>query len=350
MSLVGYQFTMKWITYRQEFEKKATENSFTQDEIASYLEYGKILFDKKLPIIYDQRHLSLLVGYREEFIRKATNSPSKFYRTFKISKKSGGERFIAEPLPSLKEIQRWILDEILYKCLVSGYAKAYIPKRSIINNAQYHINKVGVLTLDIDNFFPSLRWKKVYNFFFNLGYSESVAMSLSRLCCLNDALPQGAPTSPALSNLLMRTFDKRIVGFVKKREINYTRYADDMAFSGDFEPGMVIKFVKSILSDMDLKINEKKTRFRHQNQRQEVTGITVNRKMQVSKEIRKNLRQSIYYIQKFGIGSHLEKTNDQRANSIRHLLGIANFVLFINPEDEEAQNYKKYLIECLIIE
>jgi len=340
---------MKWTTYSKDFKRIANENFYAEDEITQYLDYAKILFDKKLPIIFDQAHFSLLVGYKLSYILRVTNSPQNFYRTFAIPKKAGGKRIISEPLPSLKEIQHWMLKEILYKCHVTGYAKAYLPNKSIVDNARFHVNKTGVLTIDIENFFPSLRLKKVYGFFNNLGYSKSVSMVLSRLCCLNDSLPQGAPTSPALSNLLMAPIDKRIIGFVKKYNISYTRYADDLTFSGDFEPGMVIKFVKSVLSDYNLKLNENKTKYCLKNQRQEVTGITVNQKMQACKEVRKSLRQSVYYIKKYGLVSHLEKTKDQRANSIRHLLGLSNFILFVNPEDKEVVGYRNYLIQFLDI-
>jgi RNA-directed DNA polymerase len=143
----------------------------------------------------------------------------------------------------------------------------------------------------------------------------------------------------------MNKVDKRIAGFVRKHDLHYTRYADDMTFSGNFIPGTIINFVKLVLSDMNLTINEKKTRSRKPNQRQEITGITVNSKMQVSRELRRQLRQSIYFIKKYGFASHLEKTKNQKANSLKHLMGIANFILFVNPADAETANYKNYLSE-----
>ena len=137
--------------------------------------------------------------------------------------------------------------------------------------------------------------------------------------------------------------DRRIGSFIKKNEIYYTRYADDMTFSGNFEPGMIIKFVNMVLMDVDLKINERKVRVRKPGQRQEVTGVIVNEKIQAPKSIRKKLRQSVYYIEKYGLVSHLEKTENMRANHIHHLLGIANFILFLNPEDKETKHYRAVL-------
>ena len=338
---------IKWTEYSKNFTEHAMQQGFFVKEIDTLLTYAQKLFKRDLPIIYDQEHLALLVGYKYEFLLKASNFPSRFYRTYRIPKKSGGERIINEPLPSLKEIQHWILEEILNKYSVSRYAKAYIRKRSIKDNARFHVNQKIVLTIDVKDFFPSLHIKKVNAFFLKIGYSSPVAAILSNLCCLNGGLPQGAPTSPALSNILMLNIDKRISSFTKKQDIHYTRYADDMTFSGDFEPGMVIKFVRNVLKSMDLLINYKKLRTRRPGQRQEVTGVVVNEKIQAPKELRKKLRQSVYYIEKYGLSSHLEKTENLKANHIYHLLGIANFILFLNPDDQEVINHiatlRKYL-------
>jgi RNA-directed DNA polymerase len=346
MSLAGDFFIMrqdKWTLYSQKFSEQASRGDFSPEEIDSLLNYAKILYERQVPIIYDQEHLGLLVGYKYKFLLKISNKSEKFYRSFKIPKKSGGEREISEPLPSLKEIQRWILDEILYKCSVSRYAKAYIHKRSIRDNARFHLNQKNVLAIDIKDFFPSLHFEKIYGFFVNLGYSVPVATMLSNLCSLNGGLPQGAPTSPALSNILMLKVDKQISGFIKENDIHYTRYADDMTFSGDFNPAKVIRFVRSVLDEEGLRINEKKTRVRNPGQRQEVTGVIVNEKMQASREMRKKLRQAVYYIEKYGLASHLEKTENFRANHIYHLLGISNFILFLNPEDKDVQKYREIL-------
>jgi RNA-directed DNA polymerase len=333
----------KWIDYSSKFNQLALRNGFYPEEIEGLLNYAQQLFKQELPIIYDQEHLALLVGYKYEFLLRISNSPERFYRSFQVPKKSGGKRTINEPLPSLKEIQHWILEEILSRYPVSGYAKAYIRNRSIKDNARFHVDQKLVLTIDIKNFFPSLHIKNVNSFFLKTGYSSPVAFLLSNLCCLDEGLPQGAPTSPALSNILMINVDKRISAFTNQKGIRYTRYADDMTFSGDFEPGMLIKFVRNVLRNRELGINYEKLRVRRQGQRQEVTGVIVNEKIQAPKEMRKKLRQSVYYIEKFGLASHLDKTDNTKANHIYHLLGIANFILFLNPNDQEVKNYIKIL-------
>lgn len=349
MSLPRFLSIMEWETYSHKFQIRASEVGFTKEEITKCLDYAFNLFEKGIPIIYDQKHLSLLVGYNEEYLLRASNLARHFYRTFKIPKKNGGERIISEPLPSLKEIQNWILEEILYKLPVSKFAKAYVPKRSIKENARFHRKQKIVLTIDIMDFFGSIHYGKVFTFFLKLGYSKSVSTMLANLCSLENSLPQGAPTSPALSNLLIPRVDKRISGFTQKHKIRYTRYADDMTFSGDFEPGMMIKFVERVLDDENLKINEKKIRVRKPHQRQEVTGIVVNQKLQAPRELRRKLRQEVYYIEKYGLASHLQKLENQRANYLEHLLGITNHILFVNPNDEEVRQYRDKLREYIII-
>ena len=343
MGSAGSYF-MEWENYAKRFRDIALRNEFANTEIASWLSYAENLFNKKVPIIFEQEHFAHLVGYQYDFILKASNSPENFYRTFTIPKKSGGRRTISEPLPSLKEIQTWILEEILNKQAVSRYAKAYVKNRSIRQNARFHLRQKIVLTIDIEDFFGSLHSKKVYGVFREIGYSIPVSTLLSELCCLNSSLPQGAPTSPALSNILMVDVDKQISDYVVKgKNIRYTRYADDLTFSGDFEPDEVMEFVGSVLASLNLRINEKKLRIRKPGQRQQVTGVIVNEKLQAPKEMRKKLRQSVYYIEKYGLASHLEKTENERANHIYYLLGIANFILFLNPEDQEALNYREIL-------
>lgn len=338
----------KWEKYSRAFSDLAKSFGYSKAEIQGYLAYAQNLVRQRLPIIYDQKHFSMLVGYRLDYLRRISNSQNNFYRSFVIPKKSGGERTISEPLPNLKIIQAWILDEIISKGRVSGYAKAYVKGRSIKDNAFFHINQKVVLTIDIEDFFGSLKYKPVLALFQGMGYSKSVSTLLANLCTLDGSLPQGAPTSPTISNLLMRGFDKRLAGFCKKHNIKFTRYADDMTFSGDFEPGMVVKFVGSLLSLYNLKINHEKIRARRQNQRQQVTGVVVNKKMQVPKNKRRELRQAIYYIRKFGLHSHLERMEHQRANYLRHLLGVANHILFINPSDSETMEYYVFLRDLLL--
>lgn len=334
---------MQWEVYKKAFIRKAKAAGFEEPYINSCLNYAFNLFDQGLPVIYDDNHLSLLVGYELSYLLRASNSQQAFYRNFNIKKKSGKLRKISEPLPSLKEIQRWILDNILEKIVPSRFAKAFIKKRSIKDNARFHRNQKFVLSIDVENFFPSIKFNRVYHLFRSIGYSNSVSTILSNLCTLDDCLPQGAPTSPAISNIVCLRLDGRLSGYALRNKIRYTRYADDITFSGTFNPGRVFNLVRMVLTESGFKINSDKTRLMEQHQRQEVTGIVVNKKLQTTKELRRYLRQNIYYIKKYGLESHLSSTNNKKANYLSHLKGVAGFVYFVNNKDLEAKEAKEYL-------
>ena len=337
---------MDWLKYYRQFRKEAQKAGHDDQYIKRCLAYAKVLHQKNIPIIYDQEHLSRLVGYTVEYLRRASNAPEVFYRRFKIPKRSGGLREIAEPLPSLKEIQRWILDNILYSGEVSRFAKAFIKQRSIRDNARFHRKQQKVLSLDITDFFSSISSARVYVYFEKLGYCRSVATMLTNLCTLDNCLPQGAPTSPALSNVLSLRLDKRIAGFSIKYKLRYTRYADDITLSGTFKEGQVIRFVTKILNDDGLHLNMDKTKLMRPHIQQEVTGIIVNEKMQAPRKIRRNLRQTIYYIEKYGLGSHMEMASISKVNHVNHLRGIANYILFVNPKDSDAKHALQVLATC----
>lgn len=341
---------MEWEEYKSKFYHLASFEGKDQDYIDKCLSYAEKLFVKGLPVIYDQLHLSLLVGYEEAYLIKVSNSQERFYREFEILKKNKIDtRAISEPLPNLKNIQRWILNEILYKLEPSEYSKAFRPGFSIKDNARFHRKQKKLLTVDIKDYFGSIDFQKVFVFFRGLGYSKQVSVMLSNICILNDGLPQGAPTSPMLSNLITKKLDRRIAGFSKKYNIRYTRYADDLTFSGDFKEGYVIEFIKMVLKADGFIINESKTRVRKKNQRQEVTGIVVNEKMQASRSYRRDFRQQMYFVKKYGLDSHVN--NIEGGNPVKylyHLLGMANFIINVNQNDIEVKEDYLYLKDLLL--
>jgi RNA-directed DNA polymerase len=336
---------MDFAKYCDNFSQEALKLGYSEENVIRCLDYATVLFSHDVPVVYNLSHLAQLVGYKKEYLKKASIYTVNFYRNFEIIKKNGTKRLISEPLPSLKEIQLWILKNILYKIPVSPVAKAYKPKAKIIENLKFHRNQPKVLTLDLENFFPSIKLKAVQNVFLNLGYSKYVANILSKLCTKDDSLPQGAPTSPYLSNLIFKSTDALIFDFCKQKKIRYTRYADDLSFSGDFDEKELMVKVTDIIESLNLKINNDKTKFMKPNTRQTVTGIVVNQKPQVVFHKRNSLRQALYYIKKFGLKEHQEYKEIVQKNYLEHLLGKINFVLQINPNDTEFRNYKDFLID-----
>lgn len=245
---------------------------------------------------------------------------SSHYIRFEIPKRSGGQRAIWAPMPKLKKVQRWILREILDRLLVHGAAHGFLAGRSIATNAAQHTDSRLVVKMDIEDFFPSVSWKRVKGVFRKAGYNEQIATLLALLCtespremvehngkthyvALSErCLPQGAPTSPALTNVLCLKLDRRISGTAGKFNWRYSRYADDLTFSfatkNKKEPGIthLLGSVKRILGEEGFKVNTKKTGVIREGAVQEVTGLVVNGKgaPRVNRETKRRMRAAIH--------------------------------------------------------
>ena len=343
---------MDFKEYKKAYIEQALALGISTNAIDIAIEYAEHLHNRKLPIIYDQQHFFQLVGYDEAYVMAIVNQPKSFYKEYSIPKRNGKYRIIHEPLPSLKEIQNWILKYILTPIAISCVAlveKADIPKKSFRDNASLKKKKKYVLCLDLKDFFGSITFRQVFSVFRNMGYSKALATLLSNICILNNSLPQGAPTSPMLSNMVFRYYDDKIFDYCKSKNIRYTRYADDLTFSGDFNCKEVVSFIRKVLSKTSFAINDNKTKFVSRGNRQEVTGVVVNEKLQASAIYRKKIRQEVYYIIKFGVDKHLEAIKWERSiiDYLHHLLGRINFTLTINKNDSEMRRYYEYIHSVL---
>lgn len=346
---------MEFKRYEKELRFKAREKGYSEEEIENILKYSKKLYDNNLPVIQDIQHLSLLMGVDIRYLYKVSNSQRLFYRTFSIKKKNGDPRKIKEPLPTLKKVQRWIVNEILNNLKPSVYSKAYRQGMSIKDNARFHQNQEKVICLDIVDYFGSIKEFSIYEFFCKIGYKNDLSVMLAKLCCLDGALPQGSPTSPALSNLITIELDIDMAQLAKElstsnNSVRYTRYADDITFSGNgINVAELMKNATKILGKNKFQINHNKTRVLGRNNRQMVTGIVVNEKMQVSKKKRKEIRMIMYYISKHGLSGHLSALDISipKIEYLNSLLGSINYILFINKNDEEFIKYKKQVYDIL---
>lgn len=204
---------------------------------------------------------------------------NRYYKIKSIAKRNGGSREISIPSYSLHIVQRWILKKILNKITSSDRAMAYRKGKDFGHkaNAFYHAHTLYGLSLDLKDFFPSISANKVYTIFSDLGYNNFAATILTNLCTLNGKLPQGSACSPAISNIVCITLDKRLIGLCEKRSIRYSRYADDMYFSCDDK--ILLKktapIITKIIEDEGFVINEKKTHFHTPSNKKQITGITV---------------------------------------------------------------------------
>lgn len=253
---------------------------------------------------YKQKHVS------KKQLSYVTRHVESLYHSFQIPKKSGGLRNISGPDNSIKSIQK-CLSLLLQAAYQPTYSvNGFINKRNVVTNAISHANKKFVLNIDLQNFFPTITIGRVQAVLqLNPVLAKpKMAFLISKLCCYNGLLPQGAPTSPILSNLICQRLDRRIESLVKRQNIAYSRYADDLTFSCDeaFQNGF-LNHLDEIIKEEGFTINMDKVRLQLKNVRQEVTGLTVNDKVNVPRTFVRQIRAMLHNWEKLGYENAQEK-------------------------------------------
>ena len=248
--------------------------------------------------------------------------PSEYkYENFKIPKKSGrGRRDINAPNPGLKVLQRSVYHKLLKRLHLHQAATAYIPGKSIFDNASPHVRQEIVINIDLKDFFGNISSDKVYRYWYFLGWDVETAIILKNICCYRGSLPQGSPTSPALSNLCNQLLDARLEGLARRNKGQYTRYSDDLTFSFSnsyIHKRGILKQIRQILDSEGYMIQEKKRiRIQRSHQRQTTTGLVVNDKVNLPKEMRKRIRSMRHHHSK----GTLSKSDIQRLAGYESLL------------------------------
>ena len=272
------------------------------------------------------------------------------YVSFRVPKKTGGLRQLSAPMPRLKAAQHWVLRNILEKVETHDCAHGFRAGRSIVTNARPHVGAETVVNLDLQDFFPSIGYRRVKGLFHALGYSEAAATIFGLLCTQPATeeveldgrryfvatgerhLPQGAPTSPAVTNLLCRRLDRRLLKVADELGFIYTRYADDLSFSASGESlrhlGSLLERVKAVVTHEGFSVHPDKTRVLRRSRQQEVTGVVVNSKPNISRRELKRFRATLYQIEKDGPAG---KRWGRSPDVIASLQGYANFVSMVNP-------------------
>ena len=275
--------------------------------------------------------LALFLGVSPELIEKLHNQSDKNYRSFKIEKKDGKSRKIETPKTFLKVIQWWILDNILAKIDLPDQVFGFVQGKCIRDNAAFHQGANHILSVDISNFFPSIKFKQVVKVFESINYSASVSRFLAKLCCLNGSVPQGAPTSPTLANLVVREMDYELIEFAKNENFKYSRYADDMTFSSieKIDIDFVLK-IQKIIQKYGFSLNKKKTRFAGSGYRMEITGVVINKILQPKRKWRKQIRANLH---------NLSLKNRITRRELSRLYGLRGFIVQY-PESKQLTKYK----------
>ena len=276
-----------------------------------------------------------------ESLARPGTGPGSGYVEFEIPKRTGGVRKISAPRAPLKKVQRAILDQILAKLPTHPAAHGFVEERSTVSNASPHVGAAVVIRIDIENFFPTVHYRRVFGFFAQ-HYGEEVAGILAHLTThrpkLPDgtvvwpgALPQGAPTSPAIANLVCRRLDARLTALAKKVSANYTRYADDMTFSFHEPPARLGRFfwwVNAILQQEGFAENVKKRKVMRQGGQMTVTGLVVNEKVGIPREDRRRFKAILANCRHHGIESQARGRPDFPA----WLRGYAAYVRMVHPK------------------
>jgi RNA-directed DNA polymerase len=234
---------------------------------------------------------------RFEYLFRTLN---RQYVEFTIPKKNGEERVIFAPKSQLKRLQKKLTEILELTYIPHKACHGFVKGRSIVTNAEIHTNKNYVLNIDLNDFFPSIKYLSIKTILKSepFFYSEDMANIFARIACKEGQLPQGSPMSPIISNICCTKLDEDLTEFAQLNKLSFTRYADDITFSG-YRPIFNSTFFTSLGSIIgkghQFRIKKSKTRIQSKNKRQEVTGLVVNDKLNVNRDYVRNLRAMIHY-------------------------------------------------------
>jgi hypothetical protein len=279
------------------------------------------------------------------------------YRRFAVPKKTGGVRVISAPMPRLKAAQHWILHSILEKMTPHEAVHGFRGGRSIVSNAQAHARAECVVNVDLKDFFPTIRYPRVKRMYQWMGYSESIATLLALICTACDVeeleldgktffvatserrLPQGAPTSPAITNVLCQRLDRKLTKMASNLGYAYTRYADDLTFSSSKkesidQAGLLLSRVRFFVEKEGLVVHEDKVRVQRKGRRREVTGLVVHgAKPAVPRADLRRFRAVLQQIEKSGPAG---KTWGGSSDVLAAIGGFAAYVRMVDKPKGDA--------------
>ncbi len=315
--------------------------------------------------------LADLLGYKAKglsyILYKMPNN--KKYRTFTIPKKYGGLRTIQAPDDHLSVIQTR-LAQMLYEC-VEEYKKecekkkilfwsashGFQKKRTIVSNAQVHKRKRFVFNLDLEDFFGTINFGRVRGFFINdrmFKLDPAVATVIAQIACYQNKLPQGSPCSPIISNLIGNILDSRLLALARDTQCTYTRYADDLTFSknkGKFPPEIAVETgggkwvvgekLEHAIKSTGFTINASKTRMSLKQSRQTVTGLVVNKKVNIKKEYYLNARAMCHTLFKDG-EYYIPHDKNKLTENLNHLEGTLSHIYFVKGRRDRSYKINKF--------
>lgn len=324
------------------------KNNIGSRQATALSEYASRLDGNGVPVIFEMKHFSKILGLEFSLLSRMCGVNSYFYRAFYIKKRRGGVRVIQSPYPKLSYVQGWIKDNILDKNRVNKHAFAYSKGKSHIDNAKCHIGSSELLKIDLENFFDQISISAVQGIFLRLGYTENISFKLAKLCTLRDTLPQGAPSSPAISNIFLYELDNILASYSEINKLTYTRYADDIVFSGERISNESIVDIKKYITSYGLKINEKKSRLVKGAQRKIVTGILVgDTDVRVPKKLKRQYRAQAFNIIKNGFSVFDGSIGKPNPLYIDEVFGKGQYILSVEPWNKKVVEFQSSLRELM---
>jgi RNA-directed DNA polymerase len=273
------------------------------------------------------------------------NSSHSHYRSFYIPKRKGGQRKIDSPYPTLRQLQQLIFNSFINKLEYHRNCFAFVKGRNAISHAKYHLGCSELLTLDIKDFFPSISRQMIFEVFDSTEISTEFSNHISYICSLNNSLPQGACTSPALSNAIFLPVDTVLEKVASSLSLKYSRYADDLAFSGETIPRNLPSLVNKILLSRGFTLNNKKTKLKVKGTKKIITGVSISSgQLKVPKVFKRDLRASIYELEKYK--DDLFSMTNFSPLIYEKVIGKLNYLLQIEPENTYAKRKRIILIEA----
>lgn len=278
-----------------------------------------------------------LLGVEAGRLNEILGEISAHYHQFWIRKRKGGYRIISAPDRELQSIQNTIYSRILSPVtMIHPAAVGFRCGHSVADNAAPHLGNRYVLKMDIHDFFPSIRISRVKKTFCRIGYPDNVSRVLTALCCLNRHLPQGAPTSPSLSNIVGYDMDVKLSALAAELGLTYTRYADDLTFSGNvFPKELILPRIKQIIKEESFEPNHKKTRFMNEYGKKIITGVSVSSgvKLTIPKARKREIRKNVYFILTKGLAEHQRRIGSTDPVYLKRLIGQLCYWRSIEPDN-----------------
>ncbi len=343
---------------RNLYIENAKQEGHSDAFIENTLNYADNLIRKNLPVIFSLKHLAIIVGMEFGLLKSIISNRDNNYEYYLIKKKKGGYRRIIAPHPNIKELQRWIKTNIIDKIELSPSATGFVKEKSILNNAKIHENKSVIFNIDLSDFFETINERRVYGMFKMLGYASNLSVELAKICTASISdykfeqlseieqkyfqnlrsrkesfLIQGAPTSPGISNAICKKLDSRLSKLANKHGANYSRYADDITFSGDANSLPNMGILKKIIAAEGFNINWGKVGKYKVGQKQMVTGLLIDKKVRIPKKIKKEIYRHLHFCKKHGVYSHFQRISPDKGYRKEWILGKILFVHSIEPEE-----------------